>query len=192
MLIGLPTCGSFMRTRWDTAGMSGRHRKPRSHAAGRHRRPPGPSRWLAPGLVVVALLGAGGVGAHAALTDSGASDPSAPPAAARAPSPAPASTSPSAAPVPAATSAPPAPPAVHHARQVALQLAITGSVSWIDVRRPSGHVLASGMFRHGRRLSYAHGPLRVVIGNAAAVTLTRAGVTRKAGHPGEVVKLTVE
>jgi hypothetical protein len=83
------------------------------------------------------------------------------------------------------------PTPVAHRRQVALKLSVTGSVSWIEVRRPSGHVLVSGMVRHGHHLTYRHGPLSVVIGNAAAVTVTRDGATRKAGHPGEVVTLRV-
>jgi hypothetical protein len=74
---------------------------------------------------------------------------------------------------------------------VALRLVITGSVSWVDVRRPSGRVLVSGIVRHGRRLTYSHGPLTVVIGNAGAVQVTRHGTTHKAGTPGEVVRLTV-
>jgi hypothetical protein len=52
-------------------------------------------------------------------------------------------------------------------------------------------VLVSGMVRHGHRLSYAHGPLRVVIGNAGAVQVTRHGKSHRAGHPGQVVNLTV-
>lgn len=70
-------------------------------------------------------------------------------------------------------------------------MAITGSVSWIEVKRPSGRVLVSGLVRHGRRLAYRHGPLSVVIGNAGAVTLTRHGHTSRAGRPGEVVTLRV-
>jgi hypothetical protein len=52
-------------------------------------------------------------------------------------------------------------------------------------------VLVSGIVRHGRHLTYRHGPLSVVIGNAAAVTVTRAGHTSRAGRPGEVVTLRV-
>ena len=67
-------------------------------------------------------------------------------------------------------------------------MVITGSVSWIEVKRPSGHVLVSGLVRHGHHLTYRRGPLDVVIGNAGAVTVSRHGVTRKAGRLGEVVR----
>ena len=67
-------------------------------------------------------------------------------------------------------------------------MVITGSVSWIEVKRPSGRVLVSGMVRHGRHLTYRRGPLDVVIGNAGAVTVTRGTHTRRAGNPGEVVR----
>ena len=70
-------------------------------------------------------------------------------------------------------------------------MVITGSVSWIEVKRPSGRVLVSGMVRHGHHLTYAHGPLDVVIGNAGAVQLTRHGHTARAGKPGEVVRFSV-
>ena len=169
--------------------MSGQHRKPRSRTPGRHRRPPGPAHWLAPGLVAVALLGAGGVGAHAAFTSSGSSAPTGMPRSYQdTGSPAP-SSSPVPTTVPSASpsAAVPAP----HRPAAALRLSITGSVSWIEVRRPNGHVLASGMVRHGRHLTYRHGPLLVVIGNAGAVQITRHGATHRAGRPGEVVQLTV-
>jgi len=64
-------------------------------------------------------------------------------------------------------------------------------VSWIEVRRPTGRVLVSGIVRHGRHLTYAHGPLDVVIGNAGAVRLTRNGHTNPAGKPGEVLRFQV-
>jgi hypothetical protein len=70
-------------------------------------------------------------------------------------------------------------------------MVITGSVSWIEVKRPSGRVLVSGMVRHGHHLTYTRGPLDVVIGNGGAVQLTRHGKTRKAGRPGQVVTLRV-
>jgi hypothetical protein len=169
--------------------MSGRHRKPPTRVPGRHRKPPGPSRWLAPGLVAVALLGAGGVGAHAALSDSGSGSNQAMPAIL----PTSASPSPGAVPAvsPASTPTPSAPPAKRRPAP-ALRLAITGSVSWIEVRRPTGRVLVSGLIRHGHRLTYRHGPLDVVIGNAGAVQVTRHGATHRAGRPGEVVTLSVE
>ena len=174
--------------------MSGRHRKPRSHAGGRHRRPPGPAHWLAPGLVVVALLGAGGVGAHAALSDSHSGTQSQVPPTTPQSLPPEVRTAPTSTPTPTPTpSATPSAAATHPAQHptVALRLVITGSVSWIDVRRPNGHVLVSGLVRHGHRLTYTHGPLTVVIGNAGAVQLTRHGTTHKAGRPGEVVRFTV-
>jgi hypothetical protein len=172
--------------------MSGRHRKPRSHAAGRHRRPPGPARFLAPGLVAVALLGAGGVGAHAALSGSSSDatmplvlPASASPSAGAVPTVSPTSTS---SPTPGATASPQPP----HRPSYALKMVITGSVSWIEVKRPSGHVLVSGMVRHGRHLTYRHGPLHVVIGNAGAVQLSRHGRTARAGKLGQVLRFSVE
>lgn len=178
--------------------MSGRHRKPHSRATGRHRRPPGPARYIAPGLVVVALLGAGGVGAHAALTNS-TNAPAPQPAATTQPLPVGTpSTSPSTSPSPrptataSASASAPAPSAMRQRPTPALQLVVTGSVSWIEVRRPNGHVLVSGMVRHGHRLTYRHGPLAVVIGNAGAVRVARNGHTHVAGRPGEVVHLTVD
>lgn len=69
---------------------------------------------------------------------------------------------------------------------------ITGSVSWIEVKRPSGQVLVSGLVRHGHHLTYGHGPLDVVIGNAGAVQLSRQGHhPHRAGKLGEVVTLHV-
>jgi len=184
-----------MRRRWDTATMSGRHRKPRNRAPGRHRRPPGPAQWVAPGVVVIALLGAGGVGAHAALSNSDSGSRSMPttypenvsPRASAVPTVSPAP-SPSASPSPTATTS--APAASHH-RVLALRLDVVRGISWIEVRRPGGRVLVSGIVRHGRHLSYAHGPLDVTIGNAGAVRVTRHGSTHRAGKPGEVVHLTV-
>jgi hypothetical protein len=78
-----------------------------------------------------------------------------------------------------------------HRPSYALKLAVSGSVSWIEVRRPGGKVLVSGLVRHGHHLTYRHGPLSVVIGNAAAVLVTRHGHTSRAGRPGEVVTLHV-
>jgi pyruvate/2-oxoglutarate dehydrogenase complex dihydrolipoamide acyltransferase (E2) component len=174
--------------------MSGRHRKPPARVAGRHRKPSGPTHWLAPGLVVVVLLGAGGVGAHAALSNSGSdSTAPAPPStspATTAATPTPTASTPTAG-SPSASSSP-SPARVAHHRTVALRMVVTGSVSWIEVRRPGGRVLASGLVRHGHRLTYTHGPLDVVIGNAAAVQLTRHGATHKAGRPGQVVNLSVK
>jgi hypothetical protein len=170
--------------------MSGRHRKPHPRVPGRHRKAPGPSRFLAPGLVVVALLGAGGVGAHAALSNSGSDSTPMPATLPQNASPS-SGAVPAVSPAPTAVSTPSAQPAVHR-RPVALRLVITGSVSWIEVRRPTGRVLVSGLIRHGHRLTYRHGPLDVVIGNAAAVQVTRHGATHRAGRPGEVVTLSVE
>jgi hypothetical protein len=146
---------------------------------------------------VIALLGAGGVGAHAALSNSGSdaqmpavlpgdATPSAGAVPTVSPTPPP-SVSPSVSPSPSATSTP-----APHRPSYALRLEITGSVSWIEVRRPGGRVLVSGLVRHGRHLTYHHGPLSVVIGNAGAVQVTRHGATHRAGKAGEVVKLSVE
>ena len=92
--------------------------------------------------------------------------------------------------MPRATASP-APSPVHHP-SYALKLSITGSVSWIEVRRPGGKVFVSGLVRHGKSLTYRHGPLSVVIGNAGAVTVTRSGASHRAGKSGEVVRLHVE
>jgi hypothetical protein len=173
--------------------MSGRHRKPRNRAPGRHRRPPGPARWVAPGVVVIALLGAGGVGAHAALSNSDSGAPSMPTTYPENVSPsigAVPGVSPTPTPSPSPSAAASAPAAAHH-RVVALRLDVGPGISWIEVRRPGGRVLVSGIVRHGRHLSYAHGPLDVTIGNAGAVRITRHGDTRRAGKPGAVVHLRV-
>ena len=140
--------------------------------------------------MAVALLGAGGVGTHAALSNSGSSAPTGMPKS----YPDTGSLAPSASPVPT-TSPRPTPSATaptHHAAAAALRLTITGSVSWIEVRRASGRVLVSGMVRHGHHLTYAHGPLDVVIGNAGAVQLSRDGHSpHRAGKLGEVVRFSV-
>ena len=143
---------------------------------------------------MVALLGAGGVGAHAALSNSDSGSRSMPttypdnvsPSSDAVPGVSPTPT-PSVSPSPSAA---PAPAAAHH-RAPALRLDVVHGISWIEVRRPGGRVLVSGIVRHGRHLSYAHGPLDVTIGNAGAVQVTRHGHTSRAGKPGQVVKLRV-
>jgi hypothetical protein len=153
--------------------------------------------------VAVAVLGVGGVAAHAALTSSG-SDASGDSAQMPVVLPDGASTGPGAVPsvspagtpsaMPSAVPSPTATPAVTPAsphRQVALRLVVVRGISWVEVRRPGGRVLVSGIVRHGRHLAFAHGPLDVVIGNAGAVRLTRNGHTHRAGAPGQVLRFTV-
>jgi hypothetical protein len=167
--------------------MSGRHRKPAARRGnGRHRRAPASARWIAPALVSVLVLGAGGITAYAALTartGDGSPRPAATPASPTAPGPVPTS--------PAPTAQRPRPsPATHPAP--ALALAVTGRVSWIEVTRSNGQVLFSGLLRHGRHLAYATGGLRLVIGDAGAVRLVRHGrVTAPAGRPGQVIRTFV-
>lgn len=175
--------------------MAGRHRKPVT--PGRHRKPPSPARWVAPGLVAVALLGAGGVGAHAALTHNDSTGPGVP-VADRGPGPmqstatVPTPTPTSAAPSPTQTATAPAEVQTRPRAPAALAMSITRGVSWIEVARPSGRVLVSGLVRDGRHLRFRHGPLRVVIGNAGAVRLVRHGhVHAPAGRSGQVLRFTV-
>jgi hypothetical protein len=60
-------------------------------------------------------------------------------------------------------------------------------VSWVEVTRPGGKVLYSGLLRHGREVVVRRGPASAVIGDAGAVRLSRHGhVTNPAGRPGEV------
>ncbi|MDQ1696703.1 MAG: hypothetical protein QOJ03_2056 [Frankiaceae bacterium] len=167
--------------------MSGRHRKPPAkRGQGRHRTPPGHGHWVAPALVAVMVLGAGGVGAHAAFTGHPGGDPPGS-VALTAPTTAPAS------PPGAVTPAPPTatPPAGHPSGRPAplLAITVTGGVSWIQVAAPHGRLLFSGLLRHGRRLVYRHGTLHVVIGNAGAVRLDRHGrQTAPAGRAGQVLR----
>jgi len=169
--------------------MAGRHRKPA--VRGRHRRPTSHGRYLATGVAAVAVLGIGGVGAHAALSGgSGGSPPAAAPAGT---STTPAATLPPVGtppPTPVATSSSHVPSA--KSPSVALALTVTGQVSWVEVTRPNGHVLVSGLIRHDRRLAFRHGRLRVTIGDAGAVRLVRHGhVHAPAGRPGQVLRFTV-
>jgi hypothetical protein len=174
--------------------MSGRHRRPPSRGGqGRHRQPPPTAHWVAPALVAVTVLGAGGVGAHAAL--GGRSSVGAP-------RPTIVITPPSAAtPLPAASTPLPSPQAVSPtaSRQPtagrpapALALTVVGRVSWVEVTRAHGRVVFSGLLRHGGHLAYRRGPLHLVIGNAGAVRLVRRGlVTEPAGRPRQVVRVSV-
>src|SRR4051794_7191288 len=117
--------------------MAGRHRKPA--ARGRHRRPTSPGRYLASGAVAVAVLGLGGVGAHAAL--SGGSSGSPPPAAQVTPAPTVPSQpvrTPSVAPTTPATPVPTSSPHAAPKHPAALALTVTGPVSWVEVTRPDG------------------------------------------------------
>lgn len=176
--------------------MAGKHRKPAAgRVTGRHRAPPSRAHWVAPALVSLAVLAAGGVGAYAALVGSSdgsgtAAGPASRPTVADSTPAAPVST-PSAAvstPTPAPSPASTAPARPQHA----LVIAVTGRVSWIEVTRTDGRVLYSGLLRHGHRLAYRNGGLHVVIGDAGAVRLVRHGrVTAPAGRPGQVLRLFV-
>ena len=175
--------------------MAGRHRKPPSrHHRGRHRQPPSNARWIAPTLATVAVLAAGGLSAYTALhgSDAGTPTASAPTAAATsatASSAAPtAATSPSAKPSPGPTSTADDQPNEVHA-QPALRIVVTGRVSWVEVTRGNGHVVFSGLLRHGHRLVYGAGPLHVVVGDAGAVRVDRHGHPHAPlGRPGQVVR----
>jgi hypothetical protein len=142
--------------------------------------------------VLVLVLGAGGVGAHALTSSNGSSPQSVPTARSSTSGATPTLTPP--APGPSATPTPsssPTPRQRQH-RAPALTLAITGGVSWIEVGRPTGRVLFRGLLRHGRRLTYVGGPLTLVIGDAGAVRLVRHGhITQPAGRPGEVLRLRI-
>jgi len=73
----------------------------------------------------------------------------------------------------------------------AFVLTVTGRVSWVEVSRPGGRVLAGGLWRHGRHLVVRRGPLRVVIGDASAVRVVRHGHRMRPGRPGAVRRLAV-
>jgi hypothetical protein len=168
--------------------MSGRHRKSATRrGSGRHRRAPAHAPWIAPALVSLLVLGAGGITAYAALTARTSDGPARPApiadaAGPTAPAPAPSLPTPTAHRPPPTTRQP----------EPALALTITGRVSWIEVTRTNGRALFSGLLRHGRRLVYPTGGLRLVIGNAGAVRLVRHGrVTAPAGRPGQVVRTFV-
>jgi hypothetical protein len=170
--------------------MAGRHRKPPSKGGqGRHRRPQQRRRLVAPALGSVLLLGAGGIAAAAAITGGGGSGvqplqrPTATtsPIVTTPPVPSTPSTSPPAAsPTPSAVPTPDRPAPV-------LAVKVTGRVSWIEVTRPGGRVLYSGLLRHGRAVVVHRGAAHLVIGDAGAVRLSRgARVADPAGRPGEV------
>lgn len=179
--------------------MAGRHRKPPSrHHRGRHRQPTSNARWIAPTLATVAVLAAGGISAYAALNGGSAAGPAAAPPSAVATttsaSATPITSPPSATPTPTDSRPRPAPVPRSSPRQPApaLQLVVTGQVSWVEVTRADGRVLFSGLLRHGHRLAYRSGPLHVVVGDAGAVRLDRHGRSRAPlGRPGQVVRLTV-
>jgi hypothetical protein len=178
--------------------MAGRHRKPPSrHHRGRHRQPPSSGRWIAPTLATLAVLAAGGVSAYSALNGGGGSAPdhfavsSSPTTLATTIRPVtagPATSAPSVAPTPKAASH----PTPARGKSAALRLVVTGRVSWVEVIRPTGHVVFSGLLRHGHALTYRHGPVHVVVGDAGAVRLDRNGHRRAPlGKAGQVVRFTV-
>jgi hypothetical protein len=170
--------------------MAGRHRKPPSKGGqGRHRRPPERRRLVAPALGTIVLLGAGGVAAAAAITGGGgtgrtpdvvASTTTAP--ATVAPSP----TQPTAVPQPSATEP------EHRRPAAALAIRTTGAVSWVEVTRPGGRLVFSGLLRHGHAVVVRRGPAHAVIGDAGAVRLSRHGrVSEPAGRPHQVLVVDV-
>jgi hypothetical protein len=170
--------------------MAGRHRKPPSKGGqGRHRRAPQRRRLVAPALGSVLVLGAGGIAAAAAIT--GGNGPGVHPVQTPSATTPPAVT---ATPVPTPTTAAPSPSAepTRERPPAALVLHITGRVSWLEVTRPGGHLIFSGLLRHGREVIVRNGSAHVVIGDAGAVRLSRHGrVTSPAGGPGEVRILDV-
>lgn len=176
--------------------MAGRHRKPPSrHHRGRHRQPPSNARWIAPTLATLAVLAAGGLSAYTALNGgdsgtpaAGAPTTAAPVATSTATATAPASASPTPASTPTAVDH----PTRGHVEPAAVRLVVTGHVSWVEVTRANGHVAFSGLLRHGHRLVYPTGPVRIVVGDAGAVRLDRHGHRHAPlGRPGQVVRLTV-
>jgi hypothetical protein len=177
--------------------MSGRHRKPPAkRGQGRHRTPPGHGHWATPALLAVTVLGAGGIGAHAAF--SGHADPAAPGSIApssvaqltptpAAPGSGPVEVTPTPTPTPGTPASPPRTRTVRPAP--ALAITVTGRVSWIRVTALHGRLLFSGLLQHGHRLVYRHGTLEVVIGDAGAVRLDRHGRhADPAGRPGQVLR----
>lgn len=177
--------------------MAGRHRRVKGQG-GRHRQPPGASRFVLPGLLAVAIVGAG-VTAEAAFT--GDSTPAtqplgrSPAATAPATAPTPTVTVPaSGSPTAPAPSSPPSSPAGQPVRShpAALVLRIAGGVSWVEARGPSGHLYYSGILRNGHRLVLRRAGTGVVVGNAGAVRISRHGSAfHRLGRPGEVLVLRV-
>jgi hypothetical protein len=166
--------------------MAGRHRRPRTRQPGRHRAEQHRQAWVAPAVVSVVVLAAGSVTAYAALYGTGGSD---------SPQPVPAVTRltvvPTVSPTPTPTRATAA-PTQRERPAPALALRISGPVSWVQVNRPDGHVLVSGLVHHGRTLVWRHGPLVVTVGNAGAVRADRHGHGyRTLGAPGQIARFTV-
>jgi hypothetical protein len=170
-----------LRRLWD---MSGRHRRGAASRRGRHRKPPAHQPWAVPAVAAVLVLGGTGTGfgVTAALSSGSQHDVHLPTMTLREAGFAPVRASGHSA------------AAARHDRtpSAALVVRTMRSVSWVQVRRPSGRVLFSGTLTRGHVLRYAHGPLEVTIGNAGAVRLVRHGkVTARAGRPGEVLRLRV-
>jgi hypothetical protein len=147
-----------------------------------------------PAIGTVVLLGAGGVAAAAAITGGGADRP-APQVQATAtslpsatsPSPSGTVTAPSPSPSPSATA-----PSRPHRPPPALAISTTGTVSWLEVTRPDGRLIFTGMLRHGRSVVVRSGPVHAVIGDAGAVRLARNGkVKEPAGRPHQVLVIDV-
>ena len=169
--------------------MSGRHVKV---ARGRHRRATPANRLVTPALVAALALSAGGLSAQAAFTGTHHAVGTAAANLPRFVLQLPEATSP-AAPRPSGTAT------VHHGARrraertaaPAFVLTVIGRVSWVEVSRPNGQVIAGGLWRHGLHLVVRRGPLRVVIGNAAAVRVVRHGHPVRRGRPGAVRRLAV-
>jgi hypothetical protein len=141
-----------------------------------------------PTLAAAAILGAGGVGASAALSGGGGDHPSGVrpslPIATSVPSP-----------TPARGVTPSATPSVSSSRPAAtvpdFALTVTGRVSWVQVIGPRGRVLIAAIVRHGRTLTYKQRPLIVTLGDAGAVRLVlHHHAHAPAGKRGAVLRFT--
>jgi Domain of unknown function (DUF4115) len=166
--------------------VAGRHRRVRSSASARHRKPPRRGHIVLPTLAAAAILGAGGVGASAALSGGGSADH---PAATRPAGPI-ATLAPSTTPTGGAT--PTVAPAPRPAPVPDFAITVTGRVSWVQVIGPHGRVLIAAIVRHGRTLTYSQRPLVVTLGDAGAVRLVvHHHVKAPAGRRGAVLRLTV-
>lgn len=145
-----------------------------------------------PAIGTVVLLGAGGVAAAAAITGGGGGGAAPRVSATPSTSVTAVTTSPSASPSSTPTPTATTPPARPHRPPPALAIRTTGAVSWLEVTRPGGRVIFSGMLRHGHAVVVRSGPAHAVIGDAGAVRLSRHGrVSEPAGRPHAVLVVDV-
>jgi hypothetical protein len=138
-------------------------------------------------VLAAGVLGAGGVGAQAALT--GQPHVYLPRLLPGLVVPSPLPLSPTLDQPPAGVSkavAPPAKPVPDFA------ITVAGVVSWVRVALPTGRVVYAGMLRHGHVLTFARHPLTVTIGNAGAVRLVLHHRLQHAvaGSAGQVLTFT--